>query len=162
MENNVEIKALTERILKQLNDFYDGNSWVTDNMKKKIFSLEPSIAFKKAANHSHSVAQQIAHIIAWRNFVVQKLTGNGNFDIEDNSLNDWPEPSDWNALIKEFKTHHENLIAAIKNFPVEQWNSKVPGRNYSFIYLINGIVEHDYYHYGQIGAVLAAIRRMEE
>ncbi|HWH62703.1 MAG TPA: hypothetical protein VNS50_05495, partial [Ginsengibacter sp.] len=109
MENNVEIKALTERILKQLNDFYDGNSWVTDNMKKKIFSLEPSIAFKKAANHSHSVAQQIAHIIAWRNFVVQKLTGNGNFDIEDNSLNDWPEPSDWNALIKEFKTHHENL-----------------------------------------------------
>ena len=161
MENNNELKSLTERVTKQLNDFYNGDNWVTDNLEKKVFSLTPSIALTKAQGHSHSVSQLVSHITAWRNFVLQKLNGNRDYDIEDNSTADWPKPVDWNATRKEFEICHLNLVGAIKNFPVEQWHTKVPGRNYSFIYLINGIVEHDYYHYGQIGSVIAAIKNME-
>ncbi len=156
MEIDIEIKALTERVIKQLNDFYNGDSWVTDNFEKKVFSLSPAVALKKVHGHSHSVAELVSHIIAWRNFAVQKLSGNNNFDIRDNSTADWPVAVDWIDTCKEFEACHNNLLAAIKNFPVEQWLTKVPGRNYSFVYLINGIVEHDYYHYGQIGSVLAA------
>src|SRR5450755_2780001 len=114
MENNNEIKALTERVIQQLSDFYNGDSWVTDNLKKKVFSLSSSIAMKKANGHSHSIAQQVAHINAWRNFAVQKLTGNDKFDIEDNSPEDWPEPAEWNTLQTEFETCHQYLLAAIK------------------------------------------------
>ena len=160
MENN-DLKALKEKLLKQLDDFNNGRSWVTDKLGKNVFSNSPSVAFKKVANYTHSVAEQLAHIIAWRNFVVQKLTGNDHFDIEDNTLSDWPEPPEWNALSREYESCHQDLLAAIKNFPIEQLNSKVPGRNYSFIYLINGIVEHDYYHFGQINSLLAAIKRMK-
>ena len=158
--DSAAIKVLTERVVKQLSDFYNGDSWVTDNLTAKVFSLGPDIAFKKPLGHSHSIGQQVAHILAWRNFVVQKLTRNDDFDIEDNSLSDWPEPGDWNALVVEFETGHNNLLAAIKSFPGDQWHSTVPGRSYSFMYLINGIVEHDYYHYGQIGSILAAIKKM--
>ncbi|MEO8412958.1 MAG: DinB family protein [Ginsengibacter sp.] len=158
--DNAAMQVLTEGIIKQLSDFYKGDPWVTDNLIDKVFSLGPDIAFKKVLGHSHSIAQQVAHIRAWRNFVVQKLTGNGNFDIKDNSLSDWLEPTDWRALSVEFETGHNNLLAAIKNFPVDQWHSTVPGRSYSFIYLISGIVEHDYYHFGQIGSILAAIKKM--
>ncbi len=161
MENNNELKSLTERVTKQLNDFYNGDNCVTDNLEKKVFSLTPAIALTKAQGHSHSVAQLVSHIAAWRNFVLQKLNGNNDYDIEDNSTTDWPDPVDWNATRKEFEICHQNLLAAIKDFPVEQWHEKVPGRNYSFIYLINGIVEHDYYHYGQIGSVIAAVKNME-
>ena len=103
MENNKELKALTERVIKQLNDFYNGNSWVTDNLEKKVFSLTPAAVSKKMQGHNHSVAELVAHIIAWRNFVVQKLNGNNDYDIEDNSTADWPEPVDWNAARKEFE-----------------------------------------------------------
>lgn len=161
MENNNELKALTGRVIRQLNDFYNGDNWVTDNLEKKVFALKPATALKKVQGHSHSVAQLVGHITAWRNFVVQKMKGNDNFDIEDNSPADWPEAVDWDATRKEFEACHQNLLAAIKDFPVEKLHTKVPGRNYSFIYLINGIVEHDYYHYGQIGSVLAAIKKME-
>jgi uncharacterized damage-inducible protein DinB len=161
MENNNELKALIKRVLKQLNDFYNGDSWVTDKLGINVFSHTPAVAFKKVSGHSHSVAQQVAHINAWRNFGVQKLTGNDNFNIEDNSPGDWPEPVDWNVIKKEFETCHQNLIAAITKFPDEKWHSTVPGRSYSFLYLINGIVEHDYYHFGQINVLLAAIRKME-
>jgi uncharacterized damage-inducible protein DinB len=161
MENNNELKTLVERVLKQLDDFYNGDSWVTDKLGINVFSHTPVVAFKKVSGHSHSVAQQVAHINAWRNFAVQKLTGNDKFDIEDNSPKDWPEPVEWNAVKKEFETCHENLLTAIKNFPDEKWHATVPLRSYSFIYLLNGVVEHDYYHFGQINVLLAAIRKME-
>ena len=161
MEKHDELKIVIEGVLKQLTDFNNGNSWVTDKLGEKVFSLSSSVALKKVDNYSHTVAEQLAHIIAWRNFAVQKLTGNSNFDIEDNSPSDWPEPPGWTTLGKEYETCHQNLIEAIKNFPVEQLNAKVPGRSYSFIYLINGIVEHDYYHFGQINSLVAAIKKME-
>ena len=162
MENNKELKAVIENILKQLDDFYNGRSWVTDKLGKKVFYLTSPVAFKKVAGHSHSVAELIVHINAWRNFGVQKLTGNDDFDIEDNSPGDWPGPADWNTIQKEFETCHQNLLTAIKNFPLEKWHAIVPLRSYSFLYLINGIVEHDYYHFGQINSLLAAIRRIEK
>ena len=159
--NNDNLMALKESVLKQLGDFNNGNSWVTDKLGKNVFSNSPSVAFQKVDNYSHCVAEQMAHIIAWRNFAVQKLTGNNDFNIEDNSPADWPEPSEWNALSEQYETCHRSLLEAIKNFPVEQLNAKVTGRNYSFIYLIDGIVQHDYYHFGQINSLLAAIKRME-
>jgi uncharacterized damage-inducible protein DinB len=156
MDTN-NIRILTENFIKQLNDFYNGDSWVTYNLTQKVFSLPDDLAFKKVAGHTHSIAQQVAHMNAWRNFGVQKLKGNNDFNIANNTPADWPEPVDWSALKNEFETCHRELITAIKNFPVDKWGSQVPLRDYSFMYLINGIVEHDYYHHGQIGALLAAI-----
>ncbi len=161
MENKNELKALTERIVKQLGDFYNGENWVSENLENKIFSLLPSVAFTKVNGHSHSIAELVCDIISWRNFVIQKLTGNDAYDIEDNSLIDWAAPSDWYVVRKEFDASHHNLLKSIAEFDIDKWHTKVPGRNYSFLYLINGIVEHDYYHYGQISSVLAAIKKMQ-
>ncbi|MEP6583755.1 MAG: DinB family protein [Ginsengibacter sp.] len=159
MESNNEISALIKRVTKQLNDFYDGNNWVTDNLEKKIFSLTSVIALKNAEGHSHSIAGLLTHLTSWRNFVVQKLTGNSEYDVVDNS-SDWPSPADWDAARSEFIECHKKLLIAIDNFPIGQWHATVPLRSYSFLYLINGIVEHDYYHFGQMGSVLAGIKTM--
>ncbi len=161
MRNDGELNALKERIIKQLGDFYNGQNWVADNLEKKIFSLTSAIAMKKVEGHSHSIAELVGHITAWRNFVVQKLTGNDGYDIEVDSA-DWPEPVDWDLTREKFAVCHQNIINAISNFPVEKLGTKVPGRNYSFMFLINGIVEHDYYHYGQVGSVLSAINKLNK
>lgn len=162
MEEYKEIKAVVENILQQLDGLYNGKSWVTDEIGRNVFSYPESVAFKRIAGHSHSAAEQVVHIIAWRNFAVQKLTGNDDFDIKDNSPQDWPEPQVWPAIQKDFEVCHQNILTAIQNFPIEKWHSIVPLRSYSFLDLINGILEHDYYHFGQINVLLAAIRSMEK
>jgi len=159
MKDDNEIRAVVARVKMQLAEFYNENSWVTDSFSKKVLALDSPDAFKKMQWHNHSVAQLVAHITAWRNFALQKLSGNNDYDINDNSIADWPDPNDWNVICKEFELCHRNLLTAIENFPPERWNSIVPGRDYSFIYLIAGIVQHDYYHYGQIGSLLAAIKQ---
>lgn len=150
-----------ESLLQRLENFYNGNSWVTNQVGIGVFDIDSRVAFKKLPGYHHSVAQILAHLIAWRNFGVQKLSGNGNFDIEDNSPADWPVPNDWPQLKDRFVICHKNLFMAISNFDPEKWDSRVPLREYSFLYLANGIIEHDYYHFGQINALLAAIRNSE-
>ena len=162
IDNGIQLDAIKERVITQLEDFYSGGNWVAENFEQKVFSLPLAKAIIKPDGHSHSVAQLTAHIHAWRNFVLQKLEGNDHFDIEDNSDSDWPPASDWDAIKKDFKNGHQRMIAAIKKFPVEQLKLQVPGRKYSYLFLINGIVEHDYYHYGQIGSVMAALKRNDK
>ncbi|MEO6455139.1 MAG: DinB family protein [Ginsengibacter sp.] len=160
MKTNVEIEAIIKRVKMQLAAFYNGDAWVTENFKEKVLSIEPDVALKKIPGHSHSVAELVGHMTAWRNFAIQKLTGNNNYDIKDNSETDWPELNDWETTCKEFELYHQNFLSAIESFPLDSWNETVPGRNYSFIYLLNGIIEHDYYHYGQIGSLIAGIKKM--
>lgn len=159
MENNTGVKAIADRIKIQLTDFYTGNNWVTDNFRDKVLSINEEKAIKKMPGYSHSVSELVGHIVAWRNFVVQKLTGNDDYDIEEESKENWNDLQDWKTVITKFEAGHRHLLAAIETFPPGRWNENVPGRNYSFIYLICGIVHHDYYHYGQIGSVLAAINK---
>jgi len=160
MEKNIEIKSVIERVKAQLDEFYKGNNWVTDNFNTKVLSLKEDEALMKMHGFSHSIAGLVWHIIAWRNFVVQKLTGNEGYDIDDKSTENWNEQQDWEMVCKQFKVCHQNILDAIDNFPIDRWNEKVAGRNYSFIYLICGIIQHDYYHYGQIGSLLAAIKKI--
>ena len=150
----------TDRIIRQLNDFYSEDNWVTANFKTKVLSLSSDHALQRVSGHTHSVADQVAHMLAWRNFVLQKLTGNDDFDITDNSSDDWPEVKDWSTLVKKFDETHSKLIHAIKTFPSEKLGDTVPLRDDTFTYLLNGILEHDYYHAGQIGAVLAETKRL--
>jgi uncharacterized damage-inducible protein DinB len=157
----VENASLTivNDVIKQLNTFYNGDPWVTENFSSRILSLNPEEALAKTEGHNHTISQLVGHIAAWTNFAVQKLTGNDEYDIEDNSIVDWPAGDDWKNIRDEFEIAHKKLLVAIRDWPAEKWNAKVPGRNYTFIYLINGLLQHAWYHYGQIGSVLAAVNK---
>jgi len=157
-EENASLTIVND-VIKQLNTFYNGDPWVTDNFRSRILSLNSEDALAKVDGHNHSIAQLVGHIAAWTNFAVQKLTGNDGYDIEDNSIVDWPAGGDWKNACDEFETAHKKLLVAIPDLPAEKWSAKVPGRNYTFIYLINGLLQHAWYHYGQIGSVLAAVNK---
>ena len=161
MYSNIETKAIIERLKLQLTEFYDGSNWVTDSFSKRVLSKKPQHALMQIQGFNHSVAALVGHIAAWRNFAYQKLSGNDKYDIIERSSVNWPDEIDWNVMVEQFGSCHHDLIKAIDEFPVERWNTTVPGRNYSFVYLVNGVVHHDYYHYGQIGSMLAAIEKAE-
>ena len=147
MENSNNMLPAVVRIKKQLSDFYNGNSWVTGNISTKVFALAEVEALIKIPGHNHTIQQLVGHITAWRNFALQKLTGNDNYDIADESDTNWPSDSEWSTTIKQFVICHNDLIGAVEYFPAGDWNNRVPGRSYSFIYLLEGVVQHDYYHY---------------
>ncbi len=157
MPDRDDIRAEVASFSQQLSDFYNGDSWVTYNLHRRIFPLDSSVAFKKLMQHHHCIAEQLQHITSWRYFALQKLIGNHNFDIVDNSASDWPQGKDWNAIKNEFVQTHHALLKAVADFDIDKWNSIVPGRTYNFLFLLKGVVHHDYYHYGQMTSLLSVL-----
>jgi hypothetical protein len=87
-------------------------------------------------------------MVAKRNFVIEHLNGNPDFDISDD-LN-FPQTPDWQSLINSLQVSQQNLIDSISKFPTDRLKEKVGNRSYSYRAMIQGIVHHDLYHLGQI------------
>jgi uncharacterized damage-inducible protein DinB len=150
------MNTLKEHIIHQLNEFYGGDQWVTENFEKKVAVLEAEAALKRIPGFNHNIAEIVEHMAAWRYFGFRKLQGDIEFDIVDNTAADWPEAETWDLTLNNFYQSQCSLIKALNEFPAERLGDNVPRRSYDFAYLINGILQHDYYHYGQIGCLIAA------
>ena len=57
----------------------------------------------------------------------------------------------------ELRRVTDELAAAIDSFPVVKVENIVPGREYSFAFLLHGIVQHNLYHAGQIAILKKAL-----
>ena len=72
---------------------------------------------------------------------------------------EWAEPPiPLNELIARWNKSRDLLEEKIRNFPIEDLAKQVPGRNYPYETLLNGIVQHTIYHSGQIAMVLSMLR----
>jgi uncharacterized damage-inducible protein DinB len=72
---------------------------------------------------------------------------------------EWAEPPiPWNELVSRWTQSRELLEEKIRNFPVADLAKQVPGRNYSYETMFQGIVEHAIYHSGQIAMALSMLR----
>ena len=92
-----------------------------------------------------------------RQFVIEKLNGNTAYEVWETDL-DWvkiPElnESEWQNLLAELIENQELLMQTISDKAEEFMETKVEGRNYNFRLMLNGIIQHDIYHIGQISIV---------
>ena len=141
---------------KQLNDHYDGKPWYGPNLKDSLESLNNAQITKKVGRHS--IKELVAHMINWRQFAIEKLTQNKEFDIKINSDQDWvPEELlreiSWANLLEILQITQQNLIKAIDKIDNEFLHQIIPGREYDFQHLLFGIIQHDIYHLGQINLI---------
>lgn len=148
--------TLKEQFIQQLTEFYSGDPWVTENFENKVATLNADKALKRVPAFNHNIAEIVAHMAAWRNFVAKKLQGDITFNITDNTESDWPNADSWEEILNNFRQSQAVLIRSLNDFSDNKWKNPVPTRSYDFIYLVKGIVQHDYYHYGQIGCLIAA------
>lgn len=150
------MNTFKQNIIHQLNEFYSGDPWVTENFEHKVAILDAGTAMNKVPGFSHNIAGIVNHMTAWRYFGIKKLNGDAEFDIIDNTVADWPEVDSWELTLINFFQSQQDLVSALNGFSEDKWYDTVPRRSYNFAYLLNGILQHDYYHYGQIGCLIAA------
>jgi hypothetical protein len=70
---------------------------------------------------------------------------------------DWrqidPEKHTWEKGLAELKTIHEKILQLLEEKDDEFLKEKVDYRNYQFRYLLNGLMQHNIYHAGQIAYI---------
>lgn len=125
-----------------LRDVWGGSPWYG----KSVYELLSRINY-----HSEPIMDIINHMVAWRLFALYKIQGT-DYKIEMDSLSDWPkgQEKDIAQAVSYLSSNLEDIITEIKKKDDNWLLQKVIGENYSYQFLIEGIVQHDIYHVGQI------------
>lgn len=153
-------RILIEDIIRQLHELEEGSLWFDQSFKGKLDHLPSDLVFVRPVPGVHCVAEHVSHMIAWRKECMARFNGN-KFDLM-NTPADWPEPENlqhigWPSLKAQLYQSTLDLIRLFDGRDDEYL--KVPFRDteYNNHYLIEGILQHDIYHLGQIGVTLKLI-----
>jgi hypothetical protein len=127
--------------------------WIANtNLKEQLSGLPLELALKKAGNHN-SIAALSYHIHYYLSGVLRALE-TGVLDIKDQFSFDMPplnRESDWIALQQKIWDDAENFASFVQNMTPEQLNADFVNPKYGTVERnINAIIEHSYYHLGQI------------
>ncbi|HEU5166271.1 MAG TPA: DinB family protein [Chitinophagaceae bacterium] len=155
-------KILINNIIRQLNEIQEGSLWFDQCFKDKIDGLPHEEAFKRPIPEVHSVAEHISHIIEWRKECLLRFKGQRT-DLM-NGPDDWKDNDElfkigWYNLKNAFYQSTLTLIDALEDHDDDYLETKFLDTNYDFHYLIEGIIQHDLYHLGQIGITIKLVKQ---
>ena len=141
-----------QNIVSLLKRTFEGGAWHGPSVKETLATVSEQQAFHRLPN-THSIIELVAHMTAWRRYLLKKLAGDLTYRITD-ELN-FPQPHDWNQTVQELKETQNELLKAIGALPLANLNEQVPWTKEPFTYytLLHGIIHHDLYHIGQINLI---------
>jgi uncharacterized damage-inducible protein DinB len=148
--------------IDQLKRVYHGDNWVDESYEGKLNAITEKEAFAQPTPGVHSVAEIVWHCIYWRKVNVQRLLGNNAYRDETveayNFLSiEALKKKGWKQLVAELKDSQKEIFDVLKDKTDDFLeNTYKPG--YTFDFLIEGTVQHDYYHLGQIGLVVKILK----
>lgn len=153
------MRLLIENYKRQFEQIWDGSLWLDETYAKKLGAITDKQAFALGPDGSHSVAQVVAHIVAWRNEVIRRLATDGPRGLNAGTPADWPENDTlrqigWQALYQELSATQERLIALLQENDDSFLQQKMSSRQLPKDYFVAGLLHHDLYHLGQIGLFL--------
>ena len=155
-------QVLVKNVIQQLSEIQDGSLWFDQYFKEKINKLSDTEALTRPILQVHSVAEHISHILEWRKECLLRFKGQRT-DLM-NSADDWKDnialsKIGWTNLKNLFYESTVTLINALKNQDDTYLKTKFLDTDYDFHYLIEGIIQHDLYHLGQIGVTIKLLNQ---
>ncbi|MFY7861094.1 MAG: DinB family protein [Chitinophagales bacterium] len=133
----------------------DGHWIANTNCKEQIQSLDWQGAIRKVGN-VNTIADLTFHLNYYLEGLLAALD-TGTLEISDKFSFDSPEvksQKDWTNLVETFLNNSEKYIERIKQIPDNQLDQPFIGQKYgTFGRNIDGVIEHSYYHLGQISLI---------
>ncbi len=144
---------LNEYLANRLKEIFTEGKWVLGtNFKEQIIDLDWKQATQKI-NDFNTIADLTFHIHYYIAGVAKVLEG-GTLDIRDKYSFDFPpltSEQDWRDLVNRFCSDSEKFISLIENMTNEKLLSDFVDEKYGTYYRnIDVMIEHTYYHLGQI------------
>lgn len=101
----------------------------------------------------HTIWEIVLHIIAWKRYTATRLRDQRS---DMNGDIDWPKPVDtsevaWEKTVQELRDIQTELVNASTALRDDQLDSPVAGGKVLRYLVLQGIMQHDIYHAGQIG-----------
>ena len=94
----------------------------------------------------------------WAEFVLGSLEKRTVEEMKAIEANDWreidPNVHTWQKGLEQLKAIHNRIIELLKEKKDDSFlNDIVPLRKFNFRYMLNGLIQHNIYHLGQVAYV---------
>lgn len=138
---------------------FDGDPWHGWSMTRILAGLDAAGAAARPLPAAHSIWEIVLHVTAWTGEVTRRL---GGAPPAQPAEGDWPEvgattPERWQAALAALAEAHRRLEGAVRALSPSQLGEMVGserdialGSGVTKAQLVNGLVQHDAYHAGQI------------
>jgi len=150
MGMNSEIQS----IIRNLENTLDADPWFGRPVYVILREVESTIAYKKPAPGSHSLVELLYHMLTWAEFTLKRIEKDDIDDLDAFEKLDWreidPQIHDWDEGLAAFIATNQQIIALLHTKDDAFLNETVDYRSYDFRYLLNGIIQHNIYHTGQV------------
>lgn len=147
---NAEIQSIIEKI----KTITTGEPWFGRAIYTLLEEADPEKVYIKPGNTEHSLAEIVYHMITWSDFTLKRIEKDPVNDLAAAEELDWrkidPKIHTWKKGVAELKAIDKKIISLLKKKEDHFLEEKVDFRKYNFRFLINGMMEHNIYHLGQI------------
>jgi uncharacterized damage-inducible protein DinB len=151
----------SKNLANRLQEVLLNGDWIArTNIKEQLNKTNLEEANYKIGNHN-SIADLTFHINYYLGGILEVFNG-GDLTIRDQfSFDMKPITSerDWQKLKDSFISNAESIVDQIENFPEHKWEEPFVKEIYgTYERNVDGLIEHSYYHFGQISLLLKLIK----
>jgi len=144
-------------LANRLKEVLLSGKWIAHtNIQAQLQRTSWKLANKKIGSHN-SIAELTFHIDYYVGGILNVLKG-GDLEIRDKysfSMSKIESESDWQNLIQSFVKNAQDIVVRIKAIPDSRWSEPFVRAEYgTYERNIEGLIEHSYYHFGQISLLL--------
>ncbi len=147
---NKEIQYIISTLQRTL----DGEPWYGRPVVTMLEEIDPATVYKKPNNNSHSLADLLYHIITWAEFTLRRLEKDKEKDDTYFNEIDWrpidPAVHTWQKGVEQFRQLNRQIIDILYLKDDTLLGEIVDFRQYNFRFLLNGDIQHNIYHIGQV------------
>lgn len=146
--------AEVQAIIKSLKEVLSGDPWYGKSALTLFNEIDPALTYQKPGDQSHSLIELLFHMVTWTEFTQHRLMKDQQMDAETVEALDWREIDSavhtWDNGVAQF-TEASNAITQLLEAALDQLlEEKVDYREYNFRILLDGLIQHNIYHLGQI------------
>ena len=143
-------------IANRLREVLLNGKWIANtNFKEQVLSVSWEQAIQKVDN-LNTIAMLTFHINYYLAGLLNVFNG-GQLEIRDKYSFDLPEirsEKDWNTLVNNFLTNAELFANKVEQMDETMLDKPFADEKYgSYLRNIEGVIEHSYYHLGQVSLI---------
>jgi uncharacterized damage-inducible protein DinB len=141
-------------IIRSLQQANNGEPWFGRPVYAILEEVDISKVYIKPNNTEHSLIELLYHMLTWAEFTLKRIEKDPIQNMAAFEKMNWreidPAVHNWKKGLAEFKSVNEKIIQLLDKKDDEFLKEIVDYRKYNFRFLLNGYIQHDIYHLGQM------------
>ena len=143
-----------QNLISNLQDVLNGQPWYGNPVYTLLQEVDHTKVYVQPNSNSHSLIDLLYHMVTWAEFAQHRIEKKPITDMAAFEALDWrkidPAIHTWQKGMEALQTAHNSIIAHLQIRKDIFLEEIVDYRTYNFRSMLNGLIQHNIYHLGQI------------